>query len=104
MSRFIALILCIALGLSSAAQAEDTPDQSEPLWLDETMENMVTPHQTMASITTLKVMNQIRSVIRPTNLRSAIKLALLQHQGTVLSANKQSDHYAIKNTFKKWNY
>lgn len=93
MPLFIVLIVLSAVSFS--VNAEQAPQDTDPLWIDETMDSVITPFKQWldkdpAQTTTPDQLQHANSI------RSAIKQALKQHKGIVLSADEAERHYDIK--------
>jgi hypothetical protein len=98
----IILLFCISLpALADEAVSDDNrPDdqpthRSNPLWIDDTMERIVIPIQKWLDKDPDKSKKQ-QDLLYASSMRSAIKSALAKYNGTVLSAAKNNDHFAIK--------
>lgn len=93
MPLFIVLIVLGAVSFS--VNAEQAPQDTDPLWIDETMDSVITPFKQWLDkdpeqTTTPDQLQHANSI------RSAIKQALKQHKGIVLSADEAERHYDIK--------
>lgn len=93
MPLFIVLIVLSAVSFS--VNAEQAPQDTDPLWIDETMDSVITPFKQWLDkdpeqTTTPDQLQHANSI------RSAIKQALKQHKGIVLSADEAERHYDIK--------
>jgi len=100
------IVLIVLSAVSFSVNAEQAPQDTDPLWIDETMDSVITPFKQWLDkdpeqTTTpdqLQHATSIRSakLQHATSIRSAIKQALKQHKGIVLSADEAESHYDIK--------
>lgn len=92
--RILLILSCL---LSSLAYSDDTPKKDQPVWIDEQMEEMVLPlKQWLEKTIRSDDKKEPRSRQNQLNLRQAIRVALKNYPGTVLSAKEKEDGYHIK--------
>jgi hypothetical protein len=89
------IVLIVLSAVSFSVNAEQAPQDTDPLWIDETMDSVITPFKQWLDkdpeqTTTPDQLQHANSI------RSAIKQALKQHKGIVLSADEAERHYDIK--------
>ena len=93
MPLFIVLIVLGAVSFS--VNAEQAPQDTDPLWIDETMDSVITPFKQWLDKDPEQTTTPDQ-LQHATSIRSAIKQALKQHKGIVLSADEAESHYDIK--------
>ena len=93
MPLFIVLIVLSAVSFS--VNAEQAPQDTDPLWIDETMDSVITPFKQWLDKDPEQTTTPDQ-LQHATSIRSAIKQALKQHKGIVLSADEAESHYDIK--------
>mgnify|MGYP003388188068 FL=1 len=93
MPLFIVLIVLSAVSFS--VNAEQAPQDTDPLWIDETMDSVITPFKQWLDKDPEQTTTPDQ-LQHATSIRSAIKQALKQHKGIVLSADEAERHYDIK--------
>ena len=86
------IVLCIS---SVAALAQQDTQDSEPLWIDQAIDDVISPVKKWLDNDPDHSDTQ-EQASHAHSIRSAIKQALKQHEGVVLSADKFSNHYDIK--------
>ena len=93
-------LLFIVLSIVSiAANAQQESNESDPLWIDQAMDDVIAPVKKWLDNDPDHPDSQAQAQAQANyahSIRSAIKHALKQHQGVVLNADKQADHYNIK--------
>ena len=87
---FIALFAFII-----SANAQPASPDSEPLWIDQTMDEVVAPLKKWLDSDPDQPAEDTKTA-QAHSIRSAIKQALKQHQGVVLNADRSDSHYHIK--------
>ena len=87
--------IIVVFTLSFSVNAEPTSAESDPLWIDETMDDVITPFKKWLDKDPEAHHTQ-QQLQQASSLRAAIKQALRQHKGTVLSADDAGAHYDIK--------
>jgi hypothetical protein len=89
------LLFIILSIVSIAANAQQESNEAEPLWIDQAMDDVIAPVKKWLDNDPDHPDTQAQASYAH-SIRSAIKHALKQHQGVVLNADKQADHYSIK--------
>ena len=89
------LLFIILSIVSIAANAQQESAEAEPLWIDQAMDDVIAPVKKWLDNDPEHPDTQAQANYAH-SIRSAIKHALKQHQGVVLNADKQADHYNIK--------
>ncbi len=88
------LAILIILTSSQTAQADDdVPQKEEPIWIDTTMEEMVTP---LKQLFEYKEQAQPTAPKRQQTMRQAIRMAIKQYPGMVLSVKQETTEYRVK--------
>lgn len=87
--------IIVVFTLSFSVNAEPISPDSDPLWIDETMDDVITPFKKWLDKDPEAHHTQ-QQLQEASSLRAAIKQALRQHKGTVLSADDAGAHYDIK--------
>ena len=93
------LLFIILSIVSIAANAQQESAEADPLWLDQAMDDVIAPVKKWLDNDPEHPDSQAQAQAQANyahSIRSAIKHALKQHQGVVLNADKQADHYNIK--------
>ena len=91
--RFI-LLLSLFLAFSQITQADEVLQKEDPAWIDETMEDMVTPLKQWLEYN--EQTQQPAPKPAQITMRQAIKQATRQYPGVVLSVKQQDKAYQIK--------